>query len=527
MSAYVANFNGSTQYASVNSSLTYATTCTVEMWVCVTSYKTDMRFFEAFQATGAETGQAVSLCLTGSSAYLQSRNSGSQFGTFSTAVVPLNTWTHIAMTTSAAGVVNMYINGVNMGTVTLSVLSAGSRKYTYFGKSMDPSASKNFTGQMSEMRVWNVERTPAQIAANYTLTLPTTTAGLLLNVSCNALKNAPRSGAVSVGSNILSLVKYNATVNSTGLAAKITNLTTLSVSTTSTPVSRYGAYDGTITVLATGGDITYSWTDSSVPSSSTSAYRSNLSAGTYMISVSNGASTSVQTVTLAQPAAFLYLTSTPVTVTATWPRVPGELTYKVTFRKQGDVVDSVPYPNTRENSVILKGLSPAALYTVSVYSSSTGVLPATLKYTASVSTGVNSVGNFVKDALKTVTATTYDVSYLSNSTVAVNTASVISGAFVQDDRIASTAIVSGSTQAIQPKVLKVNGTTSVSKGDSIVVPFDPTITAPQAVTLQLRDATVATVTYNNVLNSVTIGGVTYQTGDTFTLDNQRVTVNAQ
>ena len=79
--------------------------------------------------------------------------------------IPLNKWVHMAVTYSD-GVFKMYRDGVNImeqrkdiGSVTLS------KDGFHLGKSYD--GNRDWPGEFSEVRIWNVERTKEQIASSF------------------------------------------------------------------------------------------------------------------------------------------------------------------------------------------------------------------------------------------------------------------------------------------------------------------------------------------------------------------------
>ena len=137
------------------------------------------------------------------------------------------------------------------------------------------------------------------------------------------------------------------------------------------------------------------------------------------------------------------------------------------------------------------------------------------------------MGNYSKTALQV--RDKYNIAALLTSTLttAVNASTVINTAFNNGDRILTSATVSGKTKYIDPKIVKVGTTTQVTPSDSILLPFDPSGVDGQVINLTLRNQTNTTINYNKLLNTISIGGVTYSNGDTFTLDNQRVTIAAQ
>jgi hypothetical protein len=303
----------------------------------------------------------------------------------------------------------------------------------------------------------------------------------------------------------------------------------LVVTLTATNVSSYGLYDGTLTVSnVTGGTapFTYVWSDSSAY---TGATRSALPVGTYGVTVTSAnAVTGTASVTLTQPAAALTLVSTPVTVTASWGRTAGEQSYRVTYRKQGDPADTIAYPNTRANRVLIANLVPASTYTIKVLASSTGTPPhTTTRFTATTTTGVNSVGNFTRAPFLSL-ASAYDVRLVGKATTAtVNPDAVIASVFTGGERLSVTGqVAGGSTRRVQAALVKV-GTTGVIKtrGDAVCIPFDTAGNTTQTASIVGVTGVNKDVVYNKQRVSVTVDTVEYFHGDTFSLDGQRVTVN--
>lgn len=95
----------------------------------------------------------------------------------------------------------------------------------------------------------------------------------------------------------------------TTTTAIITQPAVLSASTTVTPVSCFGGNNGTATVITLGGTAPYNYTW--LPSGGTSVTASNLTVGTYTVSISDDHScTTTATATIIQPAAALAVTTT-------------------------------------------------------------------------------------------------------------------------------------------------------------------------------------------------------------------------
>ncbi len=95
---------------------------------------------------------------------------------YSTGIVPQNTWTHVAITLNA-GTLTFYINGVASGTAAVTFsqdnqpMNIGRQQPTFC-------VCNHFNGSMDELRLWNIVRTPAQMLTNMNNTIPTNSAGL-------------------------------------------------------------------------------------------------------------------------------------------------------------------------------------------------------------------------------------------------------------------------------------------------------------------------------------------------------------
>jgi hypothetical protein len=95
----------------------------------------------------------------------------------STVAVPLNLWSHIAVT-KTAGTVNLYINGQNVGSGSIGTTNTNTNP-VYLGARNDLTAPQLLTGQLSEVRIWNTARTQQQISENKNKKLTGTESGLV------------------------------------------------------------------------------------------------------------------------------------------------------------------------------------------------------------------------------------------------------------------------------------------------------------------------------------------------------------
>jgi Concanavalin A-like lectin/glucanases superfamily/Secretion system C-terminal sorting domain/Calcineurin-like phosphoesterase len=98
---------------------------------------------------------------------------GPNHSVIGTAVIPLNTWTHVAATYEPVTAAwNLYINGVLDKTLDIGsniVPVSTSIQHASVGTAMTSTgvAAGFFNGKIDEVRIWNVARTGADILANY------------------------------------------------------------------------------------------------------------------------------------------------------------------------------------------------------------------------------------------------------------------------------------------------------------------------------------------------------------------------
>ena len=103
-----------------------------------------------------------------------------QAGLNSANTIPLNEWTHLAVTRDASGVIKLYINGVeDANTATFAVSGQNSHDRGIGVKYNGASPLQYFNGTIDELRAWSDVRTEAEIRANMYRTLDGDEAGLI------------------------------------------------------------------------------------------------------------------------------------------------------------------------------------------------------------------------------------------------------------------------------------------------------------------------------------------------------------
>jgi hypothetical protein len=100
--------------------------------------------------------------------FLQPGGALQGIGLTSAANVPDNTWTHVAMTYD--GTTRHYVNGVEVGATAGggATLSTGGTNGISIGADNPPGAGSPLNGDIDQLRIFSVARTPGQIAVDAT-----------------------------------------------------------------------------------------------------------------------------------------------------------------------------------------------------------------------------------------------------------------------------------------------------------------------------------------------------------------------
>ena len=83
---------------------------------------------------------------------------------YSTGTVPLNVWTHVALSYDGQKM-KLYINGVKDSEFDGNTVAPNGTAHLYAGGTED--GTLGFNGRLSDLRVWDTVRTDEEIAANY------------------------------------------------------------------------------------------------------------------------------------------------------------------------------------------------------------------------------------------------------------------------------------------------------------------------------------------------------------------------
>ncbi len=161
------SFNGSTDYGYVNNSaeLNVTNNGSWEFWInrSATSDET------LLSKTSDYLNNGFYISLSSGVVYFAQGNGGAIITTIASIALPLNEWCHVAIVKNGASC-TIYLNGVNStGTQGSHVAIVSSTAELRFGKHNDN--SQLLFGEMDEIRIWTVIRSPKQILDNMNMRL--------------------------------------------------------------------------------------------------------------------------------------------------------------------------------------------------------------------------------------------------------------------------------------------------------------------------------------------------------------------
>jgi hypothetical protein len=106
---------------------------------------------------------------------------GNTYGKLTYSSLPVNQWTHVALTwTASSRTTKIYFNGVDQnGTTSVGTTSTGSNGVMTLGSRSDAGGGQFFTGSLDELRIWNYVRNNCEILSNKNTSLAGTENGLV------------------------------------------------------------------------------------------------------------------------------------------------------------------------------------------------------------------------------------------------------------------------------------------------------------------------------------------------------------
>lgn len=213
----------------------------------------------------------------------------------------------------------------------------------------------------------------------------------------------------------------------------------------------------------------------------------------------------------------LTLTPWSTFIEMSWSEEETASSYRITYNLTGEN-EIVSASGVQDLEYSLLNLEPGTEYTINVYSSTDDV-NYTLHFSETTSTLSNTDSNANIDAFLNEEGG-YDFSKLTDTTVSYITPHLNS--------LVTTGVRINFTSKSIPNTnlqLVNNGTSAIiPDNDSLFIPFEQLSGSSQEITLQLKDETTVTVSYDEVANNININGTTYSNGDVLILDGRKVTV---
>jgi hypothetical protein len=201
LNSYSNFYNGAGYFSSSTALFAYSTgsastqTFTIEAMVFQTDRGTAPITLPYSQCIAGKGDVYMNFGINSSGNLMLLHYDGSERVVTSSATIPLNTWTYVAVTVSG-GVVTLYINGTPSGTGTWYGLAAGGlAQSSFFGRPASNGNAKYFQGYIANLRVSSVVRTIAIPTSNYANDANT---AFLFNQSNRFIDNSSNGYAITV-----------------------------------------------------------------------------------------------------------------------------------------------------------------------------------------------------------------------------------------------------------------------------------------------------------------------------------------
>jgi hypothetical protein len=181
------SFNGTTGYVSVPLVSPPVSNYTLSAWVFLRTGGTlNGNRMAILSSTVAGASIEFLLRATTENAtdpqYLELGRFNSFNGASSTTPVPMNTWTHVAVTVSADQIVSYFINGSPAGSWSAGGLNVSLGSNVNLG---DNSGQRRFDGLLDEVQIWDRALSPAEIQSDWNRSRSGSESGLYAYYRCN------------------------------------------------------------------------------------------------------------------------------------------------------------------------------------------------------------------------------------------------------------------------------------------------------------------------------------------------------
>ena len=210
-SSYAGSFNGSSQYLSSSTALfNYTTanaatqTATIEAMVYLNSYQTPSQVYYS-PAIAGKGDVYMNLGVNGSGNLIFYHYDGTARTITGSSVIPLNTWTYVALTISG-GTATIYVNGTSVGSGTwYGIQAAGQSSTSYFGRPATSGSALYLNGYISNLRVSSIARTISTPATSYSNDANT---NFLTLQSATVVDNSTNAYAITNTGTVTTSVSY-------------------------------------------------------------------------------------------------------------------------------------------------------------------------------------------------------------------------------------------------------------------------------------------------------------------------------
>ena len=232
---------------------------TLEAWVnAADARKGWQRIFDFGNGSGLNN---VLLCFEAGSGKLRFDNYG--IGNYRREIVAATAlgsgWHHVAVSVSAAGVGTIYVDGAAVASGDVGIVTSVARSNNYIGKS-NWAADELFKGQIRDVRIWDIERSQAQIRAEMQTLSNPDAAGLrawypMSETTGNTVGNAAVV-TVADGLSAADVVLVNTAVARPVAVTPITQTITQTTTLTTVLITTVATTEGTLALGSTNSGAT-------------------------------------------------------------------------------------------------------------------------------------------------------------------------------------------------------------------------------------------------------------------------------
>ncbi|MCA0234309.1 MAG: choice-of-anchor D domain-containing protein, partial [Bacteroidetes bacterium] len=189
------HFDGTDDFINVPdaNALDLGTTLTLEAWVKPASFGAYNIIIDKRASNDVIANYGLSLVAGKPMFYFWNNSSDSHFHT-ATNAISLNTWTHIAATYDGARV-KLYVNGTQVYSQAETFTPPTTTQSLNIGR--NPATAQYFSGEIDEVRIWNLTRTCDQINQQFNCELAGSESGLVAYYKFNQGVAAGSNGSVS------------------------------------------------------------------------------------------------------------------------------------------------------------------------------------------------------------------------------------------------------------------------------------------------------------------------------------------